>query len=68
MNIRKTIACATLADIKSYLYFVASTGLYQTYRGWVSMGRPNPHLKVLVRKDPTTRAEITNLFELSRLT
>jgi len=66
MNFRKTIAFATRADIKSYLYFLASTGLCQTYQGWVARGRPNPHVKVLVRKDPTTRAEITDLFGLSR--
>lgn len=68
MKLRDTIACASRADIKNYLYFIASTGLFQTYRGWVSMGRANPHLKILQRKESTTRAEISDLFELSRLT
>jgi hypothetical protein len=64
MNIRETIACAPRKDIKNYLYFIGSTGLFQTYRGWVSTGRRNPHLKVLKRKEPTSRAEIAHLFEL----
>ena len=66
MKICETIACATRMDIKSYLYFVVSTGLFQTYRGWVSVGRPNPHVKVMKRKETTTRAEIATLFHLSR--
>ena len=67
MKIRETIACATCADINNYLYYVLSTGLFQTYRGWVSSGRPNPHVIVRNRKEPTTRAEIASLFELSRI-
>lgn len=67
MNFRETIACATCADIKTYLYYMLSTGLFRTYRGWVSSGRPNPHVVVHIRKEPTTRAEIASLFELSRI-
>jgi len=47
MKFHETIACAPRVDIRNYLYFVVSTGLFQTYRGWVSVGRPNPHIKVL---------------------
>jgi hypothetical protein len=32
----------------------------------VSVGRPNPHVKVMKRKETTTRAEIAALFHLSR--
>lgn len=67
MKFHQTIACASRADIKNYLYFIVSTGLFQTYGGWVSMGRANPHLKIVKRKETTTRAEIADIFELSRL-
>lgn len=64
MNTRSIYARLMHADIRNYIYFVLSTGLYQTYRGWVSVGRPNPHLKSFKCKDPTSRAEISDLFEL----
>ncbi len=64
MKIRETIACASRIDITNYLYFVVSTGLFQTYRGWVSVGCPNPHLKIIKRKEPTCRSEIAALFDL----
>ena len=67
MKLRQTIVCASRKDIKNYLYFIVSTGLFQTYRGWVSMGRANPLVKVTKRKETTTRAEIANIFNLSRL-
>jgi hypothetical protein len=67
MKIRDTIVCASRTDIKNYFYFIVSTGLFQTYRGWVSMGRANPLLKVARRKEATTRAEIADIFKLSRL-
>ena len=66
MKFSETIVCASRADIKNYFYFIVSTGLFQTYSGWVSMGRANPLLKVAKRKEVTTRAEIADIFKLSR--
>ncbi len=65
MNIRETIACAGRIEVRNYLYFVVSTGLFQTYRGWVSEGRRNPYVKTFKRKEATSRSEIAALFDLN---
>lgn len=49
-------------DIGEYVYFVLSTGTYQTFAKWRQGGRPNPHAPTDYRRDMTTRTEITNLF------
>ena len=64
MRTKETILRAGRMDIANYLYFIVSTGLFQTYRGWVSVGRPNPYVKVFRRTEATSRSEIATLFNL----
>ena len=62
---RDSILRASGADIKSYLYFIVSTGLFQTYSGWVSAGRQNPMVTPTKRKEPITRTELVQIFDLA---
>lgn len=49
-------------EIGEYVYFVLSTGTYQTFARWRQDGRRNPHAANDYRQDMVTRTEITNLF------
>ena len=49
-------------EIGEYVYFVLSTGTYQTFARWREGGRRNPHVANDYGRDMTTRTEITNLF------
>ena len=65
MMFRNSILRASAADIKTYLYFIVSTGLFQTYSGWVAEGRQNPLVTTTKRKEPTTRTELVRIFDLA---
>ena len=65
MMFRNSILRASAADIKTYLYFIVSTGLFQTYSGWVAEGRQNPMVTPTKRKEPTTRTELVRIFDLA---
>lgn len=49
-------------EIGDYVYFVLSTGTYQTFAKWREDGRPNPHRSQDYRDDMVTRTQIVNLF------
>ncbi len=49
-------------EVGNYVYFVLSTGTYQTFAKWREDGRPNPHGAKNYRDDMVTRTEIVDLF------
>ena len=49
-------------DVGDYVYFVLSTGTYQTYAKWRKDGKPNPHRRQSYSDDMVTRTQIVNLF------
>ena len=49
-------------DFGEYVFFVLSTGTYQTFSQWRAGGRPNPHRREDYRDDMVTRTQIVNLF------
>lgn len=45
-----------------YLYYLASTLSFRTYRNWKKAGQPNPFLQRKARRDETTRHDIAETF------
>lgn len=49
-------------EIGDYVYFVLSTGTFQTYARWRKDGRQNPLRARDYRDDMVTRTQIVDLF------